>query len=113
MDEVTLSPFDPSIRPNARRLPPVSTTAMHIGCPMRVALAIALFNTLSAPSGVSVLVSFVGHGRSWNNPLERLPAKAHAAPTSAAPPPRQPTRDSPTGIEPIAAMGRFTCGRPA
>jgi hypothetical protein len=29
-------------------LPPVSTTAMHIGCPMRVASAIAAFNTLSA-----------------------------------------------------------------
>jgi hypothetical protein len=31
---------------------------------------------------------------------------------SAASPPRQPTRDSPTGIEPIAATGRFTCGSP-
>jgi hypothetical protein len=46
MDEVTLNPFDPSIRPNASRLPPVSTTAMHIGRPMRVASAIAAFNTL-------------------------------------------------------------------
>jgi hypothetical protein len=34
MEEVTLSPFDPSIRPNAKRLPPLSTTAMHMGCPI-------------------------------------------------------------------------------